>query len=176
VLNSGVPSFLIPIRHGFATELFDASLAEGQLFARRWDLGLRRELVYYRSPKATPRGFAAPARILWYVSGSQPGSRYIRAVSQLTEVAVGDHRQLFNRFKAYGVFDYAAVAGAADTSGRVMALRFSQARMLPRPVSLEDYRELVTGDRFSPRVALQSPQPVDEQVFVSVLEIGGADV
>lgn len=172
VLGAGISSFLVPIRHGFATALFDAGLSEGQLFDREWHLGLRRELVYYRSPHAAPRGLAAPARLLWYVSGTRPGAGTIRAASHLTEVVVDEYERLFHRFKPLGVYTLEDVRGCADRNGRAMALRFSHTELLERPVLLDDYRRLVSGDAKSKHVPLQSPQAISEHVFVSVLKMG----
>ena len=42
VLGAGIPCFIVPIQHGWATELLDAGLAEEQLLRREWGLGLRR--------------------------------------------------------------------------------------------------------------------------------------
>ena len=56
-----------------------------------------------------------------------------------------------------------------------MALRFSSTVRFRCPVPLDDYRELVTGDPKSRRVMLQSIHPVDEHVFVKLIEMGSAD-
>ncbi len=172
VVGAGISNFVVPIRHGFATALFDAGLSQGQLFDREWHLGLRRELVYYRSPHAAPRGLAPPARLLWYVSGTRPGAGTIRAVSHLTEVAVDEYERLFHRFKPLGVYTLEDVRGCTDRSGRAMAMRFSHTELLEQPVPLDDYRRLVSGDAKSKHVPLQSPQAVSEHVFVSVLQMG----
>ena len=102
VVGAGIPSFFVPIRHGWATRLLGAGLAEGQLWAQEWGLGLRRELVYYRNPR-NAGGLDAPARLLWYVSGKEPGAGMIRATSHLTEVAVDDADRLYHRFQSLGV-------------------------------------------------------------------------
>jgi predicted transcriptional regulator len=145
VLGAEIPCYLVPIQHRWASELLDVGLAQDQLFPRPWGLGLRRELVYYRSPRNTA-GLAPPARLLWYVSGKGRGAGTIRAVSHLTEVAVDDHRRLASRFKALGVYTSQQVAERADRHGRTMALRFSHTRSLAKPVTLDDYREILTGD------------------------------
>ncbi|MHB8463746.1 MAG: GNAT family N-acetyltransferase [Acidimicrobiales bacterium] len=169
ILGEGIPTFVVPIRHHWATALFDPGLAEGQLFPRDWDLGLRRELVYYRNPR-NDGGLRAPARILWYVSGppTQRGSQHIRAVSLLDEVLVGQADHLFQRFRRLGVYQQTDVRACADTDGRAMALRFSATELLPSPVSLAAYREIVTGDPHSRSVVLISPREVDEHVFVDI--------
>jgi hypothetical protein len=172
VLQAGIPVFFVPIRHGWATDLVDVGLADDQILARPWGLGLRRELVYYRSPR-NPTSLPTPARLVWYVSGRAPGAGMLRAVSHLTEVAVDDAERLFHRFRALGVYQLADVKRVADqSSGRAMALRFSSTVRLRRPVSLDRYRELVTGDPRSRRVMLQSIHPIAEHVFVRIIDEG----
>jgi hypothetical protein len=169
-----MPNFFVPIRDTWATALFDFGLSQAQLFAREWPLGLRRELVYYRSP-VNSRGLTAPARLVWYVSGAAPGAQAIRAVSHLTEVVVDDHKRLFHRFKRLGVYDAEQVrARAHRKTGQVMALRFSNTELLPRPVGLDTYRRLATGNAKSKSVVLQSVHPIHEHVFVSLYRLATA--
>jgi GNAT superfamily N-acetyltransferase/predicted transcriptional regulator len=176
VLGAGIPCFIVPIKHGWATALLDSGLAQEQLLPRDWGLGLRRELVYYRSPRKIG-GLASPARLLWYVSGSAPGAGTIRAVSHLTEVVVDDHWRLASRFAALGIYTSEQVAACADSRGRAMALRFSHTETLPNPVTLDDYRELVSGNPKSKQVVLRSARRIDEHMFVSLLNMGStADV
>jgi GNAT superfamily N-acetyltransferase/predicted transcriptional regulator len=171
VLGAGIPTFVVPIQHGPATALLDAGLAEDQLFPREWSLGLRRELVYYRSPRRVA-GLIPPARLLWYVSGSAPGAGTIRAVSHLISVDVDKHQRLFSRFRALGVYSADDVARIADASGRVMALRFSHTERFAQPITLDDYRRVVTGDPKSRSVVLRSAHPIDEHTFVRLLKLG----
>jgi len=168
VTGAGIPTFFVPIQHGWATDLVDAGLAEDQLLSRPWRLGLRRELVYYRSPRNS-RGLCAPARIVWYVSGKAQGAGNIRAVSHLTEVITDIHERLFHRFRSLGVYSATDVAGAADRRGIAMALRFTSTRRIG-PISLDAYRALLTGDPKSRGVVLRSIQPLDEHTFVSLLQ------
>lgn len=173
VLGAGLPTFVVPIQYAWAVALFDVRLAEDQLFARPWDLGLRRELVYYRSPR-NARGLQAPARVLWYVAGTLPGARTVRAVSLLDEVVVGPAERLFHRFERLGVYSRSDVLGCADTDGNAMALRFSSTHPLTTPVDLNSLRKLLTGDPRSRSVVLQSPVPVSEHVFEMVHKKGQA--
>lgn len=170
VTGAGIPTYFVPIQHGRATDLIDIGLAEDQLLPRPWRLGLRRELAYYRSPRNSS-AIAAPARLVWYVSGDAPGARNIRAISHLTEVAVGPYERLFYRFSSLGVYRLDDVAQAADSRGIAMALRFASTRRVG-PISLDTYRELVTGNPKSRDVVLRSIRPMDEHVFVSILELG----
>jgi len=173
VTNAGLPTFLAPIRHAWATALFDTTLAAGQLFRRAWELGLRRELVYYRNPR-NDGGLSAPSRILWYVSGTrrETGSQTIRGVSMLDEVVLGLTDNLFHRFRRLGIYQERDVAACADRDGRAMALLFSHTELFSSPVRLDEYREIATGDRKSRSVVLQSPQLVSEYVFEEIYRRG----
>lgn len=163
---SGLPTFLVPIRAAWATALFDEGLSRGQLFRRERALALRREHVYYRSPTSSG-GLRAPGRILWYVSGTGSGSKTIRALSALSEVAIGPAAQLHNRFAHLGVYSRSDVEAAA-VDGLVMALRFTRTRLFSSPVGLEQYRSLVDSHVPGRGVALARPQPVPEQVFAQI--------
>ena len=171
VTAAGIPNFVVPIQHGWATDLVDVGLAQDQLLSRPWGIGLRRELVYYRSPR-NPKSLPVPARLVWYVAGSMPGAGTIRAVSHLTEVSIDAHQRLFHRFSALGVYNAADVADRADASGRAMALRFSSTQRLERPVTLDAYRNLVAGHPKSRSVVTQSIRPIDEHTFVQLIEMG----
>jgi hypothetical protein len=161
---------VVPIRHGWATRLLGAGLAEEQLWRQEWGLGLRRELVYYRSPR-NPGGLEVPARLLWYVSGQQPGAGMIRAMSHLTEVVVDDADRVLHRFAALGVYSREEARACADGRGRVMALRFSHTETFPQPVALDDYRRIETGDPKSRDVVLRSIRRVSEHTFVRLLDL-----
>ena len=168
VVSAGIPSFFVPIRHGWATRLLGAGLAEGQLWAQEWGLGLRRELVYYRNPR-NAGGLAAPARLLWYVSGKQPGAGMIRATSHLTEVAVDDADRLYHRFQPLGVYTRDDVRGCANVRGHAMALRFSHTETFDQPIALRDYRRVLTADGMP--VVLRSARPISEHTFVTLLDL-----
>lgn len=169
LVENGLSAFFIPIRHQWAAELVDPRLSRAQLFPRSTSLALQREHVYYRSPRASG-GLSAPARLLWYVSGTAPGARSIRAISHLDEVVVGDAATLYRRFAHLGVYSEQQVL-AAGHDGRVMALRFSHTRVLDEPVPLDHYRRLVTEGRPGRGVAVVAPQPVSERVFAQIAKI-----
>lgn len=164
VLGAGLPTYYVPIRHGWATDLVDVGLAAGQLLPRPWRLGLRRELVYYRSP-LNSRRIAAPARLVWYVSGDEPGAGNVRGVSHLTDVVVDEPKRLYQRFRALGVWTERDVVKAAGKGPTAMALRFTATRRLG-PVPLKDYENLMAPAA----VVLQSVHPIDEHTFVRILD------
>lgn len=161
VLGAGLRTYRVPIGERYASELFDHSLSEGQLFARDRGLALRREHVYFRDPGG---GIEAPARILWHVTGDGSGGRKMRAVSLLNEVVVGDVDQIIRRFAHLGVLDPDQVKDRAK-NGRIMALRFSHTSLFPNPVPLDRYVEVMAELTPDVHPIWVSPQEVNEQVF-----------
>lgn len=161
VLGAGLPTYRVPIRERYAAELFDHSLSEGQLFPRDRSLALRREHVYFRSPRGR---VTAPARVLWHVSGTQEGSRTLRGRSLLNEVVVGDVDQVIARFAHLGVLDAGQVRERAE-AGRIMALRFSHTALFSNPVTLHQYVEIMDDMTPGEHPLWVSPQIVPEHVF-----------
>ena len=165
VRGAGLVTWMVAIRPAFAEQLFDTALAEGTLFPRQQELGLSRELVYYRAP-GNLTGLGPPARILWYVSQQPPGHPVgqVRAVSQLAEVAVDRPRSLHGRFARLGVWSQREVERAAKRTGQAMALRFTDTEVFQTPVSLPELREIYgrQGKKFT---APFGPIRVPEHMF-----------
>jgi len=174
VTGGGLPTYLVPIRPGWAEQLFDSTLAAGTLFGRELSLGLSREHVYYRRPRNS-NGIAAPARILWYVSGQSAGQveGSIRAVSQLAEVVVGRPLTVHQRFARLGVYNSDQVRDTADAGGLVMALRFTDTELFVTPIGLSDIRRIsqAQGEAF---FAPLSPRRIEEPMFVRLYEEASA--
>lgn len=164
VLGAGLRTYRVPIRERYAAELFDHSLSEGQQFPRDRTLALRREHVYFRSPKG---GIVGPARIVWHVTGDQAGGRTLRGTSLLGEVVVGDVDQIIRRYAQYGVLDPDQVRSRAE-DGRIMAMRFSHTTVFPKPVTLDQYVEVMAELTPDDHPLWVSPQLMTEQVFARV--------
>lgn len=140
VTDSLLPNYIIPIRQEFSRELLGVPLG---LFARPPELGLSLEQVYYRSPRGLK--VSAPARLLWYMSGS--GKRGVEApaivaTSILEEVVVGEPSDLHERFQHLGVWTLEQVH-AASREGLAQLLRFSRTFQFVKPVAAGDVRRHV---------------------------------
>lgn len=165
VTGAGVPTIRIPISPHYAVELFDYALSEGRLWGRDRSVALRREHVYFRTPTARSL-LAAPARLLWQVTGDKRyGGGMLRGWSLLDETVVGDVDQLISRFSHLGVLDRTEILSMAR-AGKVMALRFSHTTVFHRPVSLAEYRRVMGELEPGVGSAHVGPQPVAEHVFV----------
>lgn len=146
ILDSGIPNYIIPIKPHWAQHLFDPEMAKQTLWGARDDLALRHENVYYRS-KYSAWQITSPSRILWYVTDDQGfgGSKMIRACSFLDEVVVGRAKDLFNRFRRLGVYEWKEVLRTAKDvpNGHIMALRFSNTELLSNPIKLKTMSEIM---------------------------------
>lgn len=163
LLDSSLPSCVISIQPRWAQDLFSL---DATLFERPTLLGISREHVYYRSPRANP---STPSRVLWYASGQ--GRQRVGAVvgcSQLTEAIIDNPVRLFRRFRHLGVYRQEHVEAAAR-NGLATALRFVDTERFAHQVSLERLRALA-GD--CPIGQLQSPTMISSDLFSAVYREG----
>jgi len=166
ITDIDVPSFIVPIKPSWASDLFEENLAAQTLFGADPGLMLKAENVYYRAKH--PGGLEAPGRILWYVSESPntPGSKHLRACSYLDEVVCGKPRDLLRRFRRLGVFQWRDVLRIADDNpeNEIMAFRFSGTEILSSPVHWQDMQEALK--RMEGRGSqLQSPLRISKASF-----------
>ncbi|QEU92898.1 GNAT family N-acetyltransferase [Streptomyces kanamyceticus] len=142
IVDSELPSFLVPIKPRWSTELFNVP---AMLLPRGEALGISREHVYYRA--SGHRGESVPARLLWYVSDGGFGTegQMVVASSRLDEVVIDAPDTLLSKFEHLGVYGRADVGEAAGNTGQAMALRFSDTEIFPRPVTLRRLVSLAEG-------------------------------
>jgi hypothetical protein len=168
ITDSDLPTYLVPIRPRWSSDLFGLPRT---LMPRQDSLGLSREHVYYRSPR--PRVEQAPARLLWYVSGSRPGGiGAIVACSRLEEVACDKPSVLYSTYRHLGVWTRDRISEAAH-DGQALALRFADTEIFPRQVSLRRLHALATEN--CQRLWLRSPSKVTTQFFAAVYREGQSD-
>jgi GNAT superfamily N-acetyltransferase len=166
ITDSELPSFLIPIKPVWSTDLFGFPAG---LMLRPDTLGISREHVYYRSPR--PHREKAPARLLWYGSGAgeRGGVTAVIACSRLEEVVIATPADLHRRFRHLGVWKQEHVSTAAR-DGFARALRFADTEMFPTPVPLRRLRELVL--RNQKNLTLQSPEKITPELFAAIYQEG----
>ena len=169
ILDSGIQNYVIPIKPVWAQHLFDPKMAEQTLWGAKEDLALRTENVYYRSKRFS--GIAIPSRVLWYVTGSMGylGSKHIRASSILDEVVIGRANDLYRRFRRLGIYQWSDVLRTANNNpdNHIMALKFSNTELFPKPVSLEAMREIFNQtEGYYP--VLRSPQSISVRCFAHI--------
>ena len=176
LLDTNLPSFIVPIRPAWAARLFHDKLAEQSLFRVDPLLMLRLDNVYYRS--AVPRRIDAPARVLWYVTASResPDTGCIAAASLVTDMVHGPAKKVFARFKRYGVFEWNDVLELANGNpyGTIQAFRFEHTEPFDTPVELAQIRHLALRTRVG-NLVFQSPSRVSSEFFGAVYRKGFED-
>jgi GNAT superfamily N-acetyltransferase len=170
VLGENVDTWSVPIRSGWATELFETTFAAERLIRPKRELILSRENVYYSG--AVQSGMeGATGRLLWYVSTKdrhQAGAKTIRACSRLLEVRRGPAKALFNEFRRLGVFEWRDILEIADgdPTKEILALRFADTELFEQPFPGDQAKALGIRNNFT------SPVKVPETAFAEIYRHG----
>jgi hypothetical protein len=170
VIGGQVPTYIVPIQRPWARALFGEEQGQPELFPRPANLSLAREHVYYR---ALSRTIAAPARILWWVSGGGSNGG-MRACSWLEATVIGRPRTLYRRFGSLGIYEPLDVESLVSRKGgEALAMVFSRTESFRNPVSLTTAGQIfppIRGNGY-----LQTSRSVDEHVFASFYQMGTAE-
>ena len=159
--------FLIPIRPGYALNLFDRQQSSRDLFGGDPDVLMNWSNAYYR--KATLRHMLRPpGRILWYVSREKK----VVAVSHLDDVAIDTPKELFRRFAKYGTLEWQSLYEMCerDVSKKLMALQFSHTFSFRRDVPLDEVRRVFDEDGVGQ--SFQSPRKIPLTTFGKLFQLG----
>ncbi len=168
ITDSDLPNYLIPIRPTWSAELFGVPRI---LMPRQDRLGISREHVYYRSPR--PRVEQAPARLVWYVTGSgTDGLAAIIGCSRLQEVVRDKPAALYQAYRHLGVWQLEQI-DRASRGNQALALRFADTEIFHRQVSLRRLRHL--ADENCQRLSLRSPQKISAELFAAIYQEGSRD-
>jgi hypothetical protein len=134
-----IPTYIVPIKFYWASQLFDNKGADKMLYGiRNPELSWNRENVYYRSANPDIEK-ETPARILWYVSEEKDfmnRSKQIIACSYLDEVYINSAKKIFRAFKHFGIFKWKEIYKTAkhNADNKIKALKFSDTEVFDRGV------------------------------------------
>ena len=164
-------SYFVPIRPGYALNLFDREGSGYNIFGGDIHLLLRYDNVYYRK-KTHYHMLKSPGRILWYVSREK---KQIVAVSHLDTVEVDSPKALFIKYKRFGILEWRDIYNMCNgnVSSELMVLKFSNTFPFRKPVSLNSLRELYDAENIS--LVLQSPSTIPSHIFRKVYCLGFPD-
>ncbi len=175
IIDADIPSFIVPIKPFWAHNLFDVRLANQTLFgARKPDLAINREAVYYKSnkgPKELKPGVSG--RIIWYVSDDKDrgytGVSAVRACSRLSDVAIGKPKELYRRFRNLGIYEWQNVYNVARCNPKqdIMAIAFSDTELFSQPIELKKIREII-----GKKVTMQLPYYISPEIFAIIYQMG----
>lgn len=160
--------FLIPIRPVYAMGLIDRQQSANDLFGGNPHVLLRWDNVYYRKVNRH-KMIKAPGRILWYVSSP---SQQIIAMSHLDEVVIDTLKELFRRFKKFGILEWNDLYKMCDHNPlkELMALRFSHTFLFREPISLEALKSVFEANGVG--LSLQGPLQLSSKVFHALFQKG----
>ena len=117
-----------------------------------------------------------PARILWYVSGSDKScsrSKSIVGSSYLTEVRTGKPKELFRLYKHYGIYEWKHVYELCDKNieNNIRALKFCHTEIFEKPVSYAEVQKVLVKHRRK-RNTFASPVLVSESIYFDIYQLG----
>lgn len=170
-----IPTYIIPIKRHWASQLFDFYQADQTLFGAKAELVWQRENVYYRN--VFPVSEIFPARILWYVSSEKKVTtgrdKGIIACSYLDEVSVGTAKNLFQQYKNYGIYEWKDIYKLANESlnKEIKAIKFSDTEVFRKIISLDKITEILKQNN-RVKNTFTSPVQVSKEIFNQIYEIG----
>ncbi|AEV31100.1 acetyltransferase [Owenweeksia hongkongensis DSM 17368] len=174
--NVDLPTYIIPIKPHWASQLFDHYAANELMFGADAFLAWSRENVYYRS--VNPVSEKVPARLLWYASSTRDrGATRVNSVvacSYLDEVYVGKAKELFHKLKHFGIYEWKNIFHLAqgNDDGLVKALRFRDTEVFKTAVSFENVNHVLKANNRK-RNTFASPLEVSNDVFLEIYKLGG---
>jgi len=159
VLDAQLDTWLVPIKAPWASQLFGVPR---DIYGQDDHLGISVEHVYYRGGRS---GEAAPARVLWYVSGA--GHKTVIGCSELIEVRDGTPKELHRAYRRLGVYGFNEVRAAAGRTGQARALRVINTELFDPGVPLARLRALATEDGRT--LQLVSPMRITAELFAKLV-------
>lgn len=160
--------FLVPIRPGYALNLFDRQQSSHDLFGGEPKLRMRWSNVYYR--RVTHRStLKRPARILWYVSEPQ---KHVAGSSHLDEVVIANPQDLLRRFRKHGTLEWQNLYDMCEgeISRDLMALKFSHTFPFNRPVPLSELQKVLEDE--GKGLFLQGPTKLSSDTYRKLFDLG----
>ncbi|NEP78742.1 MAG: GNAT family N-acetyltransferase [Okeania sp. SIO3C4] len=150
IIDANLPTWIIPIKAFWAKDLFDEELANNYLLGSKTELALKRELVFYRSKRASA-GLkpGVIGRIIWYVSNDESfpygTTKVIKACSRLDEVIVDKPEKLYRQFRNLGVYKLEDLIKITKNKPNedIMAIRFSDTQILTNTITLKELQDIL---------------------------------
>ncbi len=168
-----IPTYIVPIQPIWAMHLFDSDIGAEDLFGSEPTRILNCENVYYRSSK--PRIITAPARVLWYVSGSgkaNTNTMAIKACSYIDEVTIDMPSTVFRKYERLGIYKWKDVLKVAkgDKGKNIMAFKFSRTERFPKPINLQILRR-IWREQDGKNFHIQAPILINQSRFHQLYEL-----
>lgn len=170
-----IPTYIIPIKSYWASQLFDFHQADQSLFGAKAELVWHRENIYYRN--VMPVSEKHPARILWYVSSEKKVTtgrdKGIVACSYLDEVTIATAKNLYQRFKNFGIYEWKHIYDLAEQNSEkeIKAIKFSDTEVFKNKIDLNKITQIL-NENGRKKNTFTSPLEVSKEIFNKIYEIG----
>lgn len=173
-VDVNIPTYIIPIKPYWASQLFDHMIASVDIFGSSPKLMWNRENVYYRSVK--PVNEKVPSRILWYSSNDKfktDRKKAIVACSYLDEVIIGSAKNIFSKLKHYGIYEWNHIFELAkkDAYKEIKAIRFSDTELFHKPVYIDRINNVFKKYKRKPNT-FASPVKVNPDIYNEIYKLG----
>lgn len=174
-IDIDIPTYIVPIKPYWASQLFDHYSANDSVFGAEASLVWNRENIYYRNIK--PVSEKPNGRLLWYSSTSKDKAAIrtnaIVACSYLDEVHTGEAKELFGRFRHYGVYKWSNIIKLAknDAHNRIKALKFSDTEVFKNTISFEQVNKVLIkyGRK---KNTFTAPLEISNELFLEIYKLG----
>lgn len=167
-----IPTYIVPIKPYWAAQLFDFHSANETIFGGKPKLLWNRENIYYRSP--FPYIENETGRILWYASEKSGYSRSkaIVATSYLEEYYIGKAKDLFNKFKEIGIYEWTDISLLTHNNHEreIKALRFTDTQVFEKPIYLDTLKKVVKNLE-SKEVVLRTVSKYGNNLFNKIYKL-----
>jgi hypothetical protein len=111
-------------------------------------------------------------RLLWYISDDKsPGTKSIRACSQFTNTVIGKPKEIYRRFRRFGVFEWRHVLNKAGSiDGQVMAIEFTDTELFNRGIPWDTIQSVLLSH--GKKSTFPSPVAIAEELFLDLYRLG----
>jgi ribosomal protein S18 acetylase RimI-like enzyme/predicted nucleic acid-binding protein len=172
LLDSTLPSYIVPIKPTFARQLFDAKLNDDRLFGGDPELILTCENVYYRSARVPV--VTAPGRVLWYVSADRDGAiQQLRGMSLVLDVQSGPASRMFKQYEKLGVYQWSDIRRMTGNNEQkeILAIHFGPTEIFTHPVPRADLDRVIIKHTGRSKPPLSMPLEISPHCFRELIEI-----
>ena len=174
-IDLDIPTYIIPIKPYWASELFDYYSSINSMFGAKAFLSWSRENIYYRNTK--PVTEKVPSRLLWYSSSTKDKVALrvnsIVACSYLDEVHIGKAKELFQRFRHFGIFEWKNILELAkdNPNNLVKALKFRDTEIFKNAIPFSKVNQ-VLNSHGRKRNTFTAPLEINNEIFLEIYKLG----
>lgn len=168
-----LPTYIVPIKPYWASQLFDALSSNSLLFGSQPELSWSKENVYYRNVNPDIER-SHPGRILWYASDQKNFVRKkaIVGCSYLNGVSIGGAKFLFSTFRRFGIYSWREILklSKGDINHKIKVLQFSDTEIFEKTISFSETNMILQAHGLKKQTFV-SPVKINTNVFNEIYRL-----